>query len=111
MLKHQESFAKTLLELYEPIPGKHVVGGGSSSSVSSPQEEQVGAVVSSSNYSSLNRGKWLKKSRSMTDETAMERVQAFVAITTNIKESLSPELVRCNSCLIAVVFILEGMDN
>ena len=56
----------------------------------------MGAVVvsgTSANYSSLNRGKWLKKTRSITDEAAMERVQAFVAITTHVRESLSPELV------------------
>jgi hypothetical protein len=70
MLKHQESFAKTLAEVYEPISGAKFGTGLKNASVDPS-----------------------RKVRAITSDEAMEVVHAFHETSTDALAKLTPELV------------------
>lgn len=74
MFKHQESFAKTLLEVYEPISGKQFGSG-----------------------EGLNAPKTDKKNRPKTADESMRCAQSFVEATARVSDQLIPEIVCLNS--------------
>jgi hypothetical protein len=71
MLEHQESFAKTLYEMYAPISGSRSVSA-------------TGEAVTTG-----------KKQRPVTPEKTLRTVQEFIDSATRVKEQLKPELVSC----------------
>ena len=90
MLKHQESFAKTLLEVYQPIVGRYA-------GVESPQGSN-GELHSPIGGMALAR-----KERPRTSDESIKQVQEFVAVSTHISEALISQLVSytsntCDDC-------------
>lgn len=75
MLKHQESFAKTLAEVYEPISGQKFGGNAGLSGVD-----------------------FSKKSRALTNEDAMQVVHAYHEAAVDASAKLVPEMVGCDGC-------------
>eukprot|EP00158_Paraphelidium_tribonemae_P002864 Partr_v1_DN25735_c0_g1_i2_m74576 putative Actin-associated protein len=72
MLKHQQSFAQTLLECYEPIQGRY-------------QSQE--SVHSSMGSLSLSR-----KDRPMTPEASLKRAQDFAELSESVATNLVPQL-------------------
>ena len=77
MIKHQESFARVLLEVYQPISGRFPT---------------VQPTQTQTEFSTLGSHHITKKDRPVTPEASLKRAQDFLASSARITEILIPKL-------------------
>ena len=91
MLKHQESFAKTLLEVYQPIQGRFPGGHGT---LGSTMPRSSSTYTEGGDMAMVPMGSHTmpRKDRPVTPEASLKRAQDFLEACAKIAEILLPKL-------------------